>query len=284
LFGNGERTGNVDVVTLALNLFSQGVDPCLDLHDLPSIVETYEDVTNLEVEPRRPYAGQLVFAAFSGGHQDAIAKGLAWREMNDPDSWSVPYLLIDPTDVSRHYETDVIRINSQSGKGGIGFILERNFGYDLPRSLRAELSSYLKDASAAAHKELSPDEVNSLFHEEYVNRHEHVKLVDFHFTRSDDNLRFTASALFEVEGERLSVVGHGNGRLNSVVDALRKIGIYVHIEAYAEHALDEGSTSRAAAYVGISAPTEGIIWGVGEHHDIVTASIRGLISAVNRSL
>ena len=282
LFGNGERTGNVDIVTLAMNLFSHGIDPGLDFRDLPRIAALYERVTGMEVEPRRPYAGQLVFAAFSGSHQDAIAKGLAWREMHDPDRWTCPYLPIDPADVGRRYEADVIRINSQSGKGGIGFILEKNFGYVLPPRLREELSYRSKGVSDLRHKELAPDEVNAIFHDEYVNRHERVKLVDFHFTRSDDNLQFTASTLFEVNGTLLSVVGHGNGRLNAVVGALRKVGVDVHIEAYSEHALDEGSTSRAAAYVGISGADGGIVWGVGEHHDIVTASIRGLVSAVNR--
>ena len=283
LFGNGERTGNVDIVTLAMNLFAHGIDPELDFHDLPHIAELYERVTRMEVEPRRPYAGSLVFAAFSGSHQDAIAKGLAWRELEDPDHWSCPYLPIDPADVSRRYENDVIRINSQSGKGGIGYVLETNFGYVLPPKLREELSYRSKDVSDAGHRELKPEEVNEIFHEEYVNRREHVKLVDFHFSRSDDNLSFTASALFEMEGTVLSVVGHGNGRLNAIVDALRKIGVNAHVEAYSEHALTEGSTSRAAAYVGITGAHGGVVWGVGEHHDIVTASIQGLISAINRT-
>lgn len=282
LFGNGERTGNVDLVTVAMNLVAQGVDPQLDMHDLPGIVETYERITRMEVEPRRPYAGQLVFAAFSGSHQDAIAKGLAWREANDSDHWSVPYLPIDPADVSRRYDRNVIRINSQSGKGGVGFILEKYFGYQLPRALREEFSFLLKNISDNRHEELSPDDVNDIFQDEYVNRHERVMLDDFHFSRSEDNLEFTASALFIIGGERLSVTGYGNGRLNSIVDALRKVGIRVHIETYSEHALEEGSTSRAAAYVGITNPNGGIVWGAGVHHDIITASLRALVSAVNR--
>jgi 2-isopropylmalate synthase len=283
LFGNGERTGNVDIVTLAMNLFSQGVDPELDLSDLPRIAALYERVTRMEVEPRRPYAGQLVFAAFSGSHQDAIAKGLTYREIEEPGRWSCPYLPIDPQDVSRRYESDVIRINSQSGKGGIGYVLEKHFGYVLPPRLREELSYRSKDISDAGHREITPDEVNEIFHTEYVNRIDCVKLLDFHFSHSADNRVFTASALFDIDGETLSVFGQGNGRLNAVVDALRKVGVYAHVEAYSEHALDEGSTSRAAAYVGISDEQGGIVWGVGEHHDIVTASIRGLISAVNRA-
>ncbi|MBQ9003818.1 MAG: 2-isopropylmalate synthase [Eggerthellaceae bacterium] len=283
LFGNGERTGNVDVVTMAMNMFAQGVDPELDFHDLPRIAELYERMTRMEVEPRRPYAGALVFAAFSGSHQDAIAKGLAWREMEDPDRWACPYLPIDPEDVSRHYESDVIRINSQSGKGGIGYILEKNFGYMLPPRLREELSYRSKGVSDAGHRELSPEEVNGIFHDEYVNRRSPIELVDFHFARDAENREFTSSVLVKIDGTDLSVSGRGNGRLNAVVDALRKVGVDVHVEAYSEHALTEGSTSRAAAYVGISGAGGGIVWGVGEHHDIVTASIRGLLSAINRS-
>ena len=284
LFGNGERTGNVDIVTLAMNLYSQGIDPELDLHDIPAVVGRYEHATRMEVEPRRPYAGSLVFAAFSGGHQDAIAKGLQWREEHSQDSWAIPYLPIDPTDVSRCYETDVIRINSQSGKGGIGYVLEKFYGYVLPRGLREELSYLSKDASDRMHRELSPEDVGELFRERYVNRNEHVSLVEFHFWHSDDNQQFTASATIDVNGEQSSVVGTGNGRLAAIVDALRKVDISVHIEAYSEHALDEGSTSRAAAYVGISGADGGVVWGVGEHHDIVTASIKGLLSAINRSM
>lgn len=282
LFGNGERTGNVDVITVAMNMFSHGVDPMLNFHDMPRIVELYERVTRMKVEPRRPYAGQLVFAAFSGSHQDAIAKGLAYREMNDPDHWTTPYLPIDPEDVSRHYESDVIRINSQSGKGGIGYVLEKNFGYMLPPKLREEVSYRSKDVSDAGHKELSPDEVNKIFHDEYVNREGRVKVLDFHFIHSEDNQRFSAMAQFERDGQKIDVEGHGNGRLSAIVDALRQAGIDVHVEAYSEHALDEGSHSRAAAYVGISGDDGTVVWGVGEHHDIITASIRGLISAVNR--
>ena len=278
------RTGNVDIVTLAMNLFSHGIDPKLDFSDLPALAAFYERVTGMDVDPRSPYAGQLVFAAFSGSHQDAIAKGLTWRAMQDPDHWACPYLPIDPEDVSRHYETDVIRINSQSGKGGIGYVLEKNFGYVLPPKLREELSYRSKGISDHHHKELSPEEVLAIFQDEYVNRRERIKLIDFHFSRSDDNSLFTASALFEIGEAQLSVMGQGNGRLSAVVDALRKVGVFAHVETYSEHSLDEGSTSRAAAYVGITSPDGGITWGVGEHHDIITASIRGLISAINRNM
>lgn len=282
LFGNGERTGNVDIVTLAMNLVTHGVDPHLDFSNLPEISATYEKVTRMEVEPRRPYAGQLVFAAFSGSHQDAIAKGLAWREMHDPDHWTCPYLPLDPQDVSRHYETDVIRINSQSGKGGIGYILETNFGYVLPPSLREELSYKSKDVSDQGHKELSPEEVKGIFEGEYINLTSPIELKDFHFTRDAENKEFNAEVQLVIDDDVQTHIGTGNGRLNAVVDALRKAGIETHVETYSEHALEEGSTSSAAAYVGITGDGGKIAWGVGEHHDIVSASIMGLISAINR--
>lgn len=282
LFGNGERTGNVDLVTLAMNLFSHGVDPKLDFSDLPSIVEMFERVTRMEVNPRSPYSGQLVFAAFSGSHQDAIAKGLKYREEHNPDYWTTPYLPIDPADVGRSYENDVIRINSQSGKGGIGYILEKNYGYILPPKLREEFSYASKDASDHAHKELLPEELNELFHEAFVNRTGILELVDFHFTRDAQNKAFKAFLTVKANEEEQDAVGNGNGRLDAVCNALSKLGIKAHIATYSEHALDSGSDSRAAAYVGIDDENGAITWGVGEHHDIITASVLGLISAVNR--
>lgn len=284
LFGNGERTGNVDLVTLAMNLFSHGVDPKLDFSNLPSVVELFERVTRMEVNPRSPYSGQLVFAAFSGSHQDAIAKGLKYREEKSPEYWSTPYLPIDPADVGRCYENDVIRINSQSGKGGIGYILEKNYGYVLPPKLREELSYTSKDASDHAHKELSPAEVNEIFHETFVNNETTLKLLDFHFTRDSENKAFKAFLTVKTGGEEQDAVGNGNGRLDAVCNALSKLGIRAHIATYSEHALETGSDSRAAAYVGIDDEDGAIIWGVGEHHDIITASILGLISAVNRQM
>ena len=250
LFGNGERTGNVDLVTLAMNLFSHGVNPKLDFSDLPSVVELFERVTRMEVNPRSPYSGQLVFAAFSGSHQDAIAKGLKYREEKSPEYWSTPYLPIDPADVGRCYENDVIRINSQSGKGGIGYILEKNYGYVLPPKLREELSYASKDASDHAHKELSPAEVNEIFHETFVNNETTLKLLDFHFTRDSENKAFKAFLTVKTGDEEQDAVGNGNGRLDAVCNALSKLGIRAHIATYSEHALETGSDSRAAALRG----------------------------------
>lgn len=284
LFGNGERTGNVDLVTVAMNLFAHGIDPMLDFSDMPSIVELYERVTRMFVNPRSPYSGQLVFAAFSGSHQDAIAKGLKWREENDPEHWTTPYLPIDPTDVGRRYETDVIRINSQSGKGGVGYILEKNYGYVLPPKMREELSYASKDVSDHAHKELAPEEVNQIFHDEYVNREGKLKLMDFHFTHAANNKAFKAFVTVAVDGVEQDVIGNGNGRLDSVCNALEKLGFKAHIANYSEHALESGSDSSAMAYVGIEDESGKITWGAGENHDIITASVKGLISAINRMI
>ena len=283
LFGNGERTGNVDLITLAMNLFSHGVDPELDFSDMPSIVEMYERVTRMTVNPRQPYAGQLVFAAFSGSHQDAIAKGLKWREENDPEHWTCPYLPIDPTDVGRRYETDVIRINSQSGKGGVGYVLEQNYGYVLPAKMREEMGYATKSVSDHTHAELSPEQVRDLFLENYVNKTGHVELVDFHFTHADNNKAFKAFVTVKIDGNEDATVGNGNGRLDAVCDALNKLGIKAHVETYSEHALTNGSKSEAAAYVGITGEDGKMVWGCGQHSDIITASILGLISAINRA-
>lgn len=282
LFGNGERTGNTDLITVAMNMFAHGVDPKLNFANMPELVELYERVTNMKVEPRRPYAGQLVFAAFSGSHQDAIAKGLKWRDEHDPEHWTTPYLPIDPTDVGRRYETDVIRINSQSGKGGIGYILEQNFGYVLPPKMREELSYASKDVSDHTHAELSPAEVNKIFHENYVNREGHVELVDFHFTHAENNKAFKAFVTVNIDGVEQDVIGNGNGRLDSVCNAMEKLGFKAHVASYSEHALTCGSDSSAMAYVGIEGTDGKIVWGAGEHHDIITASVKGLISALNR--
>lgn len=282
LFGNGERTGNCDIITVGMNMFSHGVDPELDFSDMPTLVELYERVTRMEVEPRRPYAGNLVFAAFSGSHQDAIAKGLAWRDGHDPDHWTTPYLPIDPTDVSRRYETDVIRINSQSGKGGVGYILEKNFGYVLPQKLREELSYRSKSVSVHGHKELSPEEIMQIFRDEYVNRNGGIELTDFRFTHSDDKTLFDADVTVRVEGEERVLRGQGNGRLNAVAVALQELGIDAHLSSYTEHALTSGSDSHAVAYVSVEDADGKVTWGVGEHHDIATASIVGLVSAINR--
>lgn len=279
LFGNGERTGNVDIVVLAMNMFSQGVNPKLNLENLPKIAEVYERVTRMKIYERQPYSGSLVFAAFSGSHQDAIAKGMKWREENECTHWTVPYLPIDPRDIGREYDGDVIRINSQSGKGGIGFILEQQFGYDLPAKMREHFGYAVKDISDKNHKELMPDEVYQIFNEKYVNIISPINLVDTDYKQVDG---FKATVTVDFNGERKIVSSNGNGRLNAVSNAL-KLGLNLSysLQSYKEHDLEGSSSSKAVSYVSIKADNGIIYWGVGIDTDIVTSSNMALISAIN---
>ena len=282
LFGNGERTGNADIVTLALNMFAQGVDPKLSLENMPEIAEVYECVTRMHVPDRAPYAGALVFAAFSGSHQDAIAKGMRYREEKNSSCWTVPYLPIDPADVGREYETDVIRINSQSGKGGIGYLLEHNFGYVLPGKMREEVGYLVKSISDHAHAELTPAQVLSAFTDTYVNIDTHVRLTDYHFEKKTG---ICAAITLEADGVSHELKSCGNGRLDAVANAVKK---YLNIEfsnlTYEEHAITRGSASQAITYVSIETPAGKTVWGVGIHDDIIVSSINALFSAVNRSM
>lgn len=289
LFGNGERTGNADIVTVAMNLYSHGVNPELDFSNMPYIVEKYEQFTDLKVHPRQPYGGKLVFAAFSGSHQDAIAKGMKYREENDPDKWNVPYIPIDPSDINRKYEADVIRINSQSGKGGVAYILETAYGHKIPKEMREELGYLMKHVSDVGHKELSHEKIYEIFTKEYVNRKERIDLVDATFRKmpnsgslGDGGMEVDAEII--VNGERKFFTGRGNGRIDAIRDVFRKntgANVY-HFVTYEEHALEGDSNSRAAAYVAISDEEGNIYWGVGIHNDIVYASINAFTSAINR--
>ena len=282
LFGNGERTGNADIVTLAMNLFALGVDPELDFSNMPELVELYERVTRMSVHARQPYAGDLVFAAFSGSHQDAIAKGMKWREEKQPKFWNVPYLYIDPKDVGREYDGDVIRINSQSGKGGVGYLLEQKFGLDLPKKMREDLSYFVKGVSDRGHKELLPEEVHELFQKEYVNVDAPVRLVDFLLRKAPDGIR-AGEVHMEIEGKPVTYQARGNGRLDAISNALQEnLGISYENLTYSEHALEIGSTSRAMAYIGITAENGKVTWGAGMDTDIITASAMALVSAINR--
>ncbi len=280
LFGNGERTGNVDIITLALNMYSQGVDPGLDFSDLPALSELYARVTRMDIYERQPYSGKLVFAAFSGSHQDAIAKGLNWRQEHG-GVWDVPYLPIDPTDIGREYEGDVIRINSQSGKGGIGYILETRFGYDLPKKMRESVGYLVKGVSDRMHKELSPEEVLEIFTANYVNISSPIDLPEVHF-RQENGIEATISISY---GTTLgSAKGRGNGRLDAVSNAVKSFTkLDFSINAYAEHALDQGSSSQAVSYVEIVGGGKSF-WGTGLHTDIVTSSIKAFVSALNNML
>ena len=228
LFGNGERTGNVDAVTLAMNMYSHGVDPKLDFSDMPAICATYERVTRMHIYERTPYAGQLVFAAFSGSHQDAIAKGMAYRKQTGEHRWTCPYIPVDPHDIGRTYDADVIRINSQSGKGGIGFVLEQNYGYNLSPKMREALGYKVKSVSDHSHKELSAAEVLHIFEDTYLNRAKPLNVVEAHFAQVNG---ITATVTLELNGQRKVVTSVGNGRLDAVANAIQSAtGMEFHLE------------------------------------------------------
>ena len=279
LFGNGERTGNVDLVTVAMNMYSHGVNPMLDFSNMPEIVAEYERVTRMHVYERAPYAGALVFAAFSGSHQDAIAKGMKWRESRNMYEWVVPYLPIDPHDVGREYETDVIRINSQSGKGGIGYILEQNYGYQLPDKMREALGYAVKGVSDHMHKELNPKDVLEVFKSQFLNKEKPLNIIDVSFEQRE---AMHANISILVNGEIEKCSGAGNGRLDAVANAVREhMGYQFTLTTYQEHALEIGSTSQAVAYVGLQWPDGQTTWGAGQHNDIISTSISALTSAIN---
>ena len=279
LFGNGERTGNVDIITLAMNMFSQGVDPKLDFANMSDICEVYERVTRMKVSPRQPYAGELVFTAFSGSHQDAIAKGMAWREEHDCEKWTVPYLPIDPQDVGRRYDSDVIRINSQSGKGGVNYILKQSFGISLPEKMKEEVGYLVKDVSDKAHKELTPDWVYHIFEDNYINAKPVFTVDECHFKQEDGII---ADAVIHHNGNDRRITGVGNGRLDAVSNAIKHyFDISYELAFYEEHSLTKGSSSRAVAYVGVICNKKRY-WGVGIDADIIKASIEALAVAVNK--
>ncbi|MBD5137489.1 MAG: 2-isopropylmalate synthase [Lachnospiraceae bacterium] len=279
LFGNGERTGNVDIVTLAMNMYSHGVDPKLEFGNMPEICSRYEEYTRMEVSKRQPYAGELVFTAFSGSHQDAIAKGMKWREEKNCDTWTVPYLPIDPKDVGREYETDVIRINSQSGKGGVSYILNQDFGIVLPKKMQESVGYLVKGVSDREHKELSPDWVYEIFEENYVNYMPVFHIPECHFKQEDGIM---AEATIEYAGKKQKVMANGNGRLDAVSNAIKQyFGVSYELTVYEEHSLTKGSSSKAVTYVGISCKGE-MSWGVGIDEDIIKSSIAALTVAANK--
>ena len=279
LFGNGERTGNVDIVTLALNLYSHGVDPGLNFSNMPALVERYERCTRMHVYERTPYAGALVFAAFSGSHQDAIAKGMKYRSKNRLHEWSVPYIPIDPTDIGRTYDADVIRVNSQSGKGGIGYLLEQFFGYSLPAGMREHFSYLCKDISDREHKELKPDEVLEIFESNYLNLPGDISVTDFEFTRENDVVKIDIT--FLKDGEETELEAQGNGSLSAINDALRTYtGREYSLEVFTQHSMrGQGSHSVATSYIGLETGDGRMFWGAGTDTDVVKASTNALLSA-----
>lgn len=279
LFGNGERTGNVDIITLAMNMYSHGVDPKLDFSNMSEICKRYEEYTRMEVSKRQPYAGELVFTAFSGSHQDAIAKGMKWRQEKQCDKWTVPYLPIDPKDVGREYETDVIRINSQSGKGGVSYILQQDFGIAVPKAMQENVGYLVKGVSDREHKELSPKWVYEIFEENYVNYMPVFNIPECHFKQENGIM---AEVTMEHGGDKTVVMANGNGRLDAVSNAIKQyFGVSYELTSYEEHSLTKGSSSKAVTYVGISCNNK-MYWGVGIDEDIIKSSIAALTVAANK--
>ena len=281
LFGNGERTGNVDVITLAMNMYSHGVDPKLDFSDMPEIAKVYEKCTRMHVYERSPYAGALVFAAFSGSHQDAIAKGMKYRTKNKLHEWSVPYIPIDPKDINRTYDADVIRVNSQSGKGGIGYILEQTFGYVLPAGMREHLSYLCKGVSDVEHRELKVSDISEIFHEHYFNHNNPVEILDVHFKKN--NGRVEGDVTITENSIESTIHATGNGSLDVISNALKSFtGKSYKLKVYTEHSMQgECSESTAAAYIGLEWENGEMSWGCGTDTDIIRASTNALLGAYN---
>ncbi len=283
MFGNGERTGNVDIMVLAMNMYAQGVDPKLDLSDMPHLVEVYERLTQMHIDMRHPYCGQLVFAAFSGSHQDAIAKGMKYREQKDPDHWTVPYLPINPEDVGRTYDSDVIRINSQSGKGGVAYIMEQSYGIKIPYKMRADFGYAVKDVSDHSHAELSAEQIHDIFMKRYKNHTPIFDIKGCHFRQENNGITATVNII--ANNRKDIVEASGNGRLNAVSNVFaEKFEKPCEVICYEEHAVTDGSDASAIAYVGIRGADGEQYFGIGIDPDIVRASIDALISAMNRSM
>jgi len=281
LFGNGERTGNADIVTLAMNMFSQGVDPRLNLENMPYVTAMYKNFTGMPVSPRQPYAGELVFAAFSGSHQDAIAKGIEFRKTQNDSIWNVPYLPIDPADVGREYDSDVIRINSQSGKGGVGYVLKNNYGIDLPPKMKEVMGYKAKAVSDKLHKELHAEDVYKVFLQEFVENRKFFDIPECHFRQISG---IEALATIKKNGVEFLVSANGNGRLDAISNAIKRfIGIDYTLTGYEQHALTDSSRSKAVSYVNVASEGK-TFWGAGFDNDIIKSSYMALVSAVNNLL
>lgn len=284
LFGNGERTGNVDILTLAYNMFSHGINPELNLEDINKIVEIYEDCCNMSVPPRHPYAGKLVFTAFSGSHQDAIYKGMKKYQERQSEIWEVPYLPVDPSDLGRKYEP-LIRINSQSGKGGVSFVMETYFGYRMPKAMHKEFADVIQKISEEK-GEVSPDEIMEAFTNEYLSLKSPFEFINYkttHISSTEDDNVVSINVQFKYNGEYKDIEGIGNGPLNALKNALAKeLGLQISILDYSEHALSKGSEAKAAAYVHVIRDQSISTFGVGVSTSITRASVRAIFSALNR--
>ncbi len=285
LFGNGERTGNVDIMNLAMNLFSQGIDPKLDFSNINRVIDVYERCTKIPVHVRHPYAGELVFTAFSGSHQDAINKGMKAHEESSEAFWEVPYLPIDPADVGRTYES-IVRINSQSGKGGVAFVMEKDFGFRMPKEMQPEFSRIIQGICEKESCEIDPERIMDAFRTEYLSRKEPYLLKSCSVKEHQADETESAieiSALVKVDGAEREIRGCGNGPIDALSNALKsELGITFTLTSYFEHALEQGSASKAAAYIRIEDAAGKAFWGVGVDTSIDTASFRAIFSALNR--
>ena len=283
LFGNGERTGNLDIVTVALNMHAEGVESGLDFSDLPAIKSVYEECTKMRVPPRHPYAGDLVFTAFSGSHQDAIKKGMDLRKREHIAHWEVPYLLIDPTDIGCSYEA-IIRINSQSGKGGVAYVLADKFGLDLPKAMHQQVGDFVNSEADKEGKELSPDEIYAIFKKEFIERAEPLKLLSYRVNAASGENAVEISADVVFKGERKTISAVGNGPVNAFVNALDAAGIKnFKLVDYCSHAIGAGSATNSAAYICLETKSSGKrVWGVGLHSNIEHAALDALVCAYNR--
>ena len=280
LFGNGERTGNLDIVTVALNLYTHGIHPGLDFSDINGIREVYERVTKLEVPPRQPYAGELVFTAFSGSHQDAIRK--SWEKQTPGSPWDVLYIPVDPADIGRSYKA-IIRINSQSGKGGVAYVLENEYGFQLPKPMHKEIGRIINDIADAKGTELTPQEILATFQSEYIERSQPVTLLHFKTAERDSSVRCTAA--LTVSGREYQLHGEGNGPIDAFVRALGPTGLpKFELLSYSEHSLGKGAEARAVSYIQVKTARGNTYFGAGIDTNIELASIKAIVSAINRSL
>lgn len=280
LFGNGERTGNLDIVTVALNLYTQGIHPKLDFSDINRVREMYERLTKLEVPPRQPYAGELVFTAFSGSHQDAIKK--SWDKQKPDATWDVLYIPVDPADLGRSYKA-IIRINSQSGKGGVAYVLENEFGFQLPKLMHKEIGKIINDLADSKGNELTAEEIHTAFQREYIERNEPITLEHFKTTERDSAV--TCEATLRFNGQQHQLTGEGNGPIDAFVRAIASAGVpKFNLLSYAEHSLGQGAEARAVSYIQIKTERGNTYFGAGIDTNIELASIKAVVSALNRAL
>ena len=286
LFGNGERTGNLDIVTMGLNMFTQGVDPKLDFSNLPKLREIYERCTDMKINPRQPYIGELVFTAFSGSHQDAINKGMQYMKDSGTEYWEIPYLPIDPADVGREYEP-IIRINSQSGKGGAAFVMSHNFGYDLPKKMHPEFSKLVQKKCEELGRELIPKELFEVFSENYLEVNQKYALTKRKIYEESENgkdyVHFKGKMTIDGTDE-VALSGVGNGPIDAFFNAIKQFGLdkYEFI-SYSQHAISQGSDSKAVSYIELKKPDGKNIFGIGIDSNVNVASVLGVLNAINRA-